>query len=60
MAVAHAIPTPNALSIKFFLPSILSFNSLAMVRGTDTEEVLPYLCIVEGILEVSNFIFLAI
>lgn len=42
IAATHAIPTPNALNNNFFWPSILFFNSLTIVRGTDTDEVLPY------------------
>jgi hypothetical protein len=59
MAVAQVIPTPNALNNNLLSPISWSCNSLTIVSGTDTEDVLPNLAIVEGILDVSNFSFLA-
>ena len=44
--VAQVIPTPNALNISVFRPSILPFSSDTIVKGTETEDVLPNFSIV--------------
>ena len=58
IVLAHVIPTPkpdnnNILFVRFPL------SSVAIVKGMETDEVLPNLAIVDGTFEASSFSFFA-
>jgi len=59
IAVPHVRPTPNPLRRRCFRPSNLPFNSEIIVRGIETDDVLPNLWIVAGVFSSGSLSFFA-